>query len=162
MRNIIIIMSTLILLLSGTALFAAGNKNPVDYPEGYRVWAHVKSMVIEEGHPLYDPFGGFHHIYANGMALKPMKAGEPYPDGAVLIFDLLEAKNADHAVVEGPRKLVGVMQKDSRKFADTGGWGFEGFRGDTRERMVSDPKNACFACHESQTQADYVFSRYRK
>jgi hypothetical protein len=74
----------------------------------------------------------------------------------------LEAKSADNAVVEGPRKLVGVMQKDSKKFADTGGWGFEGFKGDTRERLVTDPKNACFACHESQIQADYVFSRYRK
>jgi hypothetical protein len=162
MRNAIAIMSTLILLLSGTVLFGAGGRSLVDYPEGYRGWVHVKSMVIEEGHPLHDPFGGIHHIYANGMALKAMKSGEPYPDGAVLIFDLLEAKSADNAVVEGPRKLVGVMQKDYKKFADTGGWGFEGFKGDTRERLVSDPKNACFACHESQIQADYVFSRYRK
>ena len=64
----------------------------VPYPEGYRDWTHVKSMVILEGHALYDSFGGIHHIYANGKALKAMKDARPYPDGSVLIFDLLEPR----------------------------------------------------------------------
>jgi len=33
----------------------------------------------------------------------------------------------------------------SLKFAETGGWGFEGFKGDIKERVVTDAKNACFA-----------------
>ncbi len=134
----------------------------VRYPEGYRNWTHVKSMVIQQGHPLYDSFGGIHHIYANGPALRAMKAGKPYPDGAVLVFDLLEAKAENNAVVEGPRKVLGVMEKDARRFAATGGWGFEGFKGDSRERVVTDPKGACFACHAGQKATDYVFSGYRK
>ncbi len=135
----------------------------VDYPEGYREWTHVKSMVIEKGHPLYDSFGGIHHIYANAKALAAMKAGGPYPDGAVLVFDLLEAvKTEDHAIVEGARKVVGVMQKDSKRFAATGGWGFEGFKGDTRERAVTDAETACFGCHAAKKDQDYVFSAYRR
>lgn len=134
----------------------------VKYPEGYRNWAHIKSMVIQQGHPLYDSFGGIHHVYANEKALKAMKGGKPYPDGAVLIFDLLEAKSENNAIVEGSRKVLGVMQKDSKKFSDTGGWGFEGFKGDTRERVVTDPKTGCFNCHVSQKNTDYVFSQYRK
>ncbi len=39
--------------------------DPVPYPEGYRNWTHVKSMVIHQGHPLFDAFGGIHHLYAN-------------------------------------------------------------------------------------------------
>ncbi len=138
-------------------------EDKVDYPEGYRGWAHVKSMVIEKGHPLYGSFGGIHHIYANAKALAAMRAGGPYPDGAVLVFDLLEAvRTADHAIVEGARKVVGVMQKDSKRFADTGGWGFEGFKGDGRERVVTDAKAACFDCHASRKDQDYVFSAYRR
>ncbi len=139
-----------------------GNKAEVDYPEGYRDWIHVKSMVIEEGHPLYAAFGGIHHIYANEKAIKALKEGKPFPDGSVLVFDLLEAKRENNAIIEGTRKVVGVMQKDAKKFSSTGGWGFEGFKGDTRERVVQDPKKDCFSCHASQKDKDFVFSTYRK
>jgi hypothetical protein len=134
----------------------------VDYPEGYRGWTHVKSMVIQEGHALYESFGGIYHVYANAKALDAMAEGGPYPDGSVLVFDLLEAVSGGNAIVEGARKVVGVMQKDSGKFKDTGGWGFEGFRGDTMERVVEDPKGGCFGCHEARKDSDYVFSEYRR
>jgi len=146
----------------GMIALADGNANKVDYPEGYRQWLHVKSMVLQEGHPLYDSFGGLHHIYANAKALSAMKAGKTYPDGAVLVFDLLEARAENNAIVEGARKVVGVMQKDAKKFAETGGWGFEGFKGDTRERVVTDAKSACFACHAGQKAQDYTFAAYRQ
>jgi len=143
-------------------LQSIANNSKVDYPEGYREWTHVKSMVIQKGHALYESFGGIHHIYANDKALKAMKAGSQYPDGAVLVFDLLEAIEKDNAIVEGKRKIVGVMQKNSKKFSSTGGWGFEGFKGDTRERVVVDPRSACYSCHLNQKDNDYVFSNYRK
>ena len=133
----------------------------VKYPEGYRGWTHIKSMVIQKGHPMYDLFGGIHHIYANDEVLKALKDSKPYPDGSIIVFDLLEAKSEKNAIFEGKRKVVGVMQKDAGKFADTGGWGFEGFEGDTKVRTVTDPKADCFNCHKSQKIADYVFSKYR-
>jgi hypothetical protein len=134
----------------------------VDYPTGYRDWHHVKSMVINEGHPLYASFGGIHHIYANKKAMKGYRSGK-FPDGSVIVFDLLTATNADNAVTEGARKVVGVMQHNSKKFAKTGGWGFEGFAGDsTSKRAVADQAaTACFSCHEPLAKSDYVFSSLR-
>lgn len=144
-------------------LYASGASNgKVDYPEGYRQWAHVKSMVLQEGHPLYETFGGIHHVYANAVALEAMKTGTNYPDGSVLVFDLLDAKIENHAIVEGARKVVGVMQKDSKKFAKTAGWGYEGFKGDSQERVVEDAQAACHSCHTGQKESNYVFSAYRK
>lgn len=151
-----------IALLLSTALLQSKSGATVDYPEGYRAWPHVKSMVVQPGHPLYDLVGGMHHIYVNAKAMEAMKAGKTYPDGAVIVFDLLEAKAENNAVVEGARKLVAVMQKDAKKFAETGGWGFEGFKGDTKERAVTDAKTTCFSCHASQKAQDYVFATYRK
>lgn len=142
--------------------FSVASENKVDYPEGYRGWLHVKSMVLQEGHPLYDAFGGIHHIYANAPAAKALKEGGTFPDGAVLVFDLLEANAADNAISEGGRKVVGVMQKDQKKFAATGGWGYEGFKGDSRARVVTDAQASCHSCHMSQKENDYVFSTYRK
>jgi hypothetical protein len=144
------------------AAVIAGTAPDVAYPDGYRNWKHVKSMVIEAGHPLYDSFGGIHHLYANDKALDGYTAGR-FPDGAVIVFDLLEAKSADHAVTEGARKLIGVMQKDRARFPATGGWGFEGFAGDSRtERLVGDAAaTACFSCHQARAEQDYVFSSER-
>ena len=150
------------ILLARIASSGDKEKPMVKYPDDYRHWTHVKSMVIQRGHPLYDSLGGIHHIYANWKAFKAMKDGKPFPDGAVLVFDLLEAKNENSSLVEGPRKFVGVMQKDSKIFSDTGGWGFEGFKSDTKERVVGELKSACFACHEARKQKDYVFSDYRE
>ncbi len=141
---------------AGIASPGSKDKPMVKYPDDYRHWTHVKSMVIQPGNPLYDSFGGIHHIYANWMAFKAMTIARPFPDGAILVFDLLEAKEENNCLVEGARKFVGVMQKDSKEFMDTGGWGFEGFKGDSKERFVVESKSACFACHEAQKHRDKV------
>jgi len=153
------ILATLSVAMTTTALAA---EPQVPYPDGYRDWHHVKSMVIEEGHPLHSAFGGIHHIYANDKALEGYRKGR-FPDGAVIIFDLLEATRADNAITEGQRKVVGVMHKDAKQFAATGGWGFEGFGGgDPTNRVVGkDAASACFACHQPQKDQDYTFSQRR-
>ncbi|RMF60061.1 MAG: cytochrome C [Calditrichaeota bacterium] len=156
---IIILVAFIIHSWWGTA--ESSSASDVKYPEGYRNWTHVKSMVLQPGHQLYEAFGGIHHIYANDKALKAMKSGAPYPDGSVIVFDLLEAQEADNAIVEGARKVLGVMEKNSRKFASTGGWGWEGFKGDTKVRVVTDPTTQCYTCHISQKDRDYVFSSFR-
>jgi hypothetical protein len=145
------------------AAAASAAAPPVPYPNGYRQWTHVKSMVIEPGHALYDAFGGLHHIYANAAAIDGYRRGR-HADGAVIVFDLLEAKSADHAIVEGARKVVGVMLKDSKRYAATGGWGFEAWKGDSRsERVVgANAADACFGCHAPQRARDYVFSTFRR
>lgn len=152
---------TLFTLASSPAL--AGGME-VDYPHGYRHWTHVKSLILEPGHPLYASFGGLHHIYANERALKGYRSGK-FPDGAVIVFDLLEVDKGGNAIAEGPRKIVGVMRRDARRFKDTGGWGFEGFaKGDPKQRAVGDAaKGACFGCHAEQAaKTGYVFSAWRE
>lgn len=146
------------------AATTVGADNPqVPYPEGYRYWPHVKSMLIQQGHPLHATFGGIHHIYANEKAVQAYRSRTGFPDGAVIVFDLLESVAADNALTEGRRKLIGVMHKDRSRFAATGGWGFESFVGDSRSERGAGARaaEACFGCHAPQRPRDYVFSRYR-
>lgn len=160
-------MRTILLALaaaSGGALSLASfaGDQAVAYPEDYRGWTHVKSMLIGEGHPLYDTFGGLHHLYANDEAMQGYAEGE-FPDGSVIAFDLLEAVSQDNAIVEGPRKVLGVMAKDADRFATTGGWGFQAFAGgDPSQPVVDDAATACYGCHTSRAEHDYVFSSYRE
>lgn len=154
--------------IAGIPLLAAGADAPagpatsVGYPAGYRQWQHIKSMVIEPGHALYGSFGGIHHLYANPAAVQGYASGR-FPDGSVIAFDLLEAVPGGNAIVEGPRKVLGVMLKDQKRFAATGGWGFEAWgAGDPQKPVVGkDAATACFACHTSQEGRDFVFSAFR-
>ena len=140
---------------------AIGDSAGVDYPSGYRSWQHVKSMIIQPGHPLEDPFGGIHHIYANSKAMSGLTGGQ-YEDRAVFVFDLLDYDDSENTIVEAARKRIDVMQYDSQQFSETGGWGFESFVGDSRtERVEQDVVTACFNCHIPAKESNYVYSQYR-
>lgn len=152
--------------LSGL-LTAAHSQQPsslevVPYPEGYREWAHVSSAIITPQSPAFKRFGGFHHIYANAKAMEGYRSGT-FADGSVIVFDLLEAQEKDGAISEGGRRFVDVMLKDSKRFAQTGGWGFEEFRGDSKtERTLSNPQEQCFQCHAKKQERGFVYSVLRK
>lgn len=150
-------------LLAAFAACLPAYSADVPYPAGYRAWTHVKSMAILPGHPLHASFGGLHHIYANAKALAGYKSGR-FSDGSVIVFDLLEADSRDHAIAGGARKVVGVMHRDARRYAATGGWGFEGFAGgDPARRAVgADAKAACFDCHAPRQSEGYVFSAWQE
>lgn len=153
---------SIVLALTLTGGAALADPGDVPYPEGYRDWTHVKSMVIEDAHPLYDSFGGIHHLYANDLALEGYRSGQ-FSDGAVIVFELLEALRADGALNEGVRKVLGVMVKDAAAHAATGGWGFEGWAGGDPDRPVvgAAAGEACFACHTAVEDSGFVFSSLR-
>jgi hypothetical protein len=137
----------------------------INYPENYRTWHHVKTAIIEKESSSFERFGGIHHIYANEKAMKGYLTGK-FPEGSVIVFDVLEADQQEGAVLEGKRRFVDVMVKNSKKFAATGGWGYEEFEGDSKDvRKIKSTKVAeteCFNCHLKKKDNDFIFSSYRK
>lgn len=131
------------------------------YPVDYRNWTHVKSMILEKGHPLYESFGGLHHIYANNKAMEGYRSGV-FPDGSVIVFDLLDVNIQNNAIMEGSRKVIGVMYKNSAVFSETGGWIFGAFKDQKGEKLDIEWKEKCYSCHLSQKVKDYVFSSFRE
>lgn len=133
----------------------------VEYPAGFRSWQHVKTAIIEPGHPLEDTFGGIHHIYANATAMSGLQNGT-YEEGAIFVFDILDYERSDFLVVESDRVRIDVMQYDDQAFADTGGWGFASFTGPGKAgRVEQDVVAACYNCHIPAKESGYVFSKYR-
>jgi len=165
MRYIAVFVLTLAVI--ATAALVSDNLSAqsggLKYPEGYRSWTHVNSMLIHsKDHPLYDPFGGLHHVYVNDKGVKALKNGGAYPDGSVLVFDLYDVKEDNGAYVAAGRKFIGLMVKDSKKYNETGGWGWDVFKSDSKTGgNVADAKKDCFSCHTSQKASDYVFSKYQ-
>lgn len=131
----------------------------VPYPEGFRQWMHLGSVISHPKDKPDAPHGLVHHIYANEKAVEGLRTGT-YPEGAVLVADwyVLKEKYAG-SFDEGPRDHTDVMVKDAR-FAATGGWGYDQFAKDsmvTRNVGPAAPKR-CYECHTKVKARDHVFS----
>lgn len=134
----------------------------VPYPNGYRRWTRVKTILVGPQSPFFKDSGGIHHIYANDKAMEGYAAGK-FPDGAICVFDLLDTKEKDGVTAEGARQRIDVMMKDSKLYSCSGGWGFERFLGDTRTpSLTEDHRKLCVGCHEQRKEHDRVFSEYRQ
>src|SRR5688572_2776531 len=137
MRRIIFLALIAMSVMALSILLRAGPADEVPYPVGYRQWPHVKTALIGPQSPAFESFGGLHHIYANEKAMEGYRSGR-FPDGSVLVFELLETRENAGVTTEGPRRRVGVMVKDVNRYAKTGGWGFESFQGDSQtERRLN-------------------------
>lgn len=153
--RIIIVLLVLLTLQTTTS-------DQVDYPEGYRTWAHVKSSIIGPTHKNFATMGGFQHIYANEAALTGYRTRN-FPDGSVIAFDWLELTENNGAFLEGPRRQLDVMVKDAKRFASTGGWGFQRFTKDSKtDRSTAPTPQDCFACHDRLKKDGLVLSSLRQ
>jgi len=156
------ILKTLSLFAIAAAASISALAGDVAYPEKFRQWDHVKSMVLKPGHPLYDAVGGIHHLYANPKAIQGYRAGGRFADGSVIVFDLFEAVDQDNAVSEGKRKAVLVMSRDARRHAATDGWGYALFTpGKPQNGLDAKGQRDCHACHQSRKDSAFVFSTWR-
>ena len=168
MRTLVTLISLSFIIGSGLFVKLAYGKSATEvaYPDGYRRWSHVKSMVIfDKNHKLYEAFGGIHHIYANKKAYKGLNnTKKRFPKGSTFVFDLLAHEEADGTYSEGDRKFIGVMTYDRKKHKSTGGWGFQVFEGDGKEAKLTTMKEqkTCFSCHVEMKKSRYVYSKWRK
>ena len=135
----------------------------IPYPAGYRRWTHIKSEGVGPQSPSFANNGGIHHIYANAKALEGYLSGK-FPDGAVIVVDWMETTDSAGVIREGARRRLDVMMKDSGRFAATGGWTYDQFKGDSEtERLITPTSFArCVTCHTRQKDSDYVYSKLRK
>ena len=119
--------------------------------------------MIGPDFPAFATEGGIHHIYANEEALSGLRFGK-FPDGSILVYDLLSTEEKGGITSEGPRRRVDVMVKDSAAYRSSGGWGFERFLGDNHGEgaLTAADRAACFSCHSKQKDHDFVFSKFRR
>jgi hypothetical protein len=146
------------------ALIAQAPKKPgiayPEYPNDPRGWRHVKTMVIfSKDNKLFDRFGGLHNVYVNAIGWPAMKNGKLYPDGSMLALELYDISTYGGAIEHRDRKGLFLMKKNAKLYADTGGWGFEYFRGNDETPTLKSMKE-CFDCHKVGKSKDYVKSEY--
>jgi len=137
---------------------------------GYEAWQVVS--ISQDGNLVAA-------ILANPVMIKAYLAGvpgsgKPFPDGAKMAKIHWTPKKMETfpaATVPGTQHDVDFMVKDSKRFADSGGWGYAVFDYDaasdtfTPGTLAGKPPQGndakCgFACHSSVKTRDYVFTDY--
>jgi hypothetical protein len=119
-------------------------------------------------------------ILGNPAMIAAYKAGapgngKPFPDGAKMAKIHWSAKKNETApgqpLVAGTLHDVDFMAKDSKRFADSGGWGYGAFEYENASKSfrpattADQPPQAndakCgFACHTVVAKQDYVFTEF--
>jgi hypothetical protein len=147
-------------LLAGASVTITAASDDVPFPASFRTWAHVKTVLVGPASAAKTELG-FHHIYANEQALAGYRTGT-FPDGSVIVYELLGTTEKDGAILEGAEKRVDVMVKDARRFAASAGWAFGSFPGGARTgSLAADRQAGCLTCHTKRKEHDYVQSDWR-
>jgi hypothetical protein len=162
MRKAILTFSLIAVLIVSFASSAQTGEMP-SFPKEFRRWAHVKSVLVGPQSPAFATEGGIHHIYANDTALEGYDSGK-FPDGSVIVYDLLETKEVAGNTIEGQTRRVDVMVKQNDRYASTSGWKFMSFSGndETNGKLTAAREATCADCHAHRKDHDSVFSEFRK
>jgi hypothetical protein len=163
----------------GIAL-TAGDKYTVQVPgglafsefKGYESWQTISVSRGEKVIAL---------ILGNPKMIEAFQAGfpgngKPAPDGAKMAkihWTPKENEFLPQQIQAGKLVNVDFMVKDSKRFADSGGWGYAVFDYDTVSDTFKPGTTAStppqgndarcgFACHTVAKERDYVFTDYGK
>jgi hypothetical protein len=157
-----------------TVAFAAQDRGALKAPngvafsefKGYESWQTVAPSVTDDG---------IKSILANPVMIQAYKDGipgngRPFPDGSKIVkIEWKKKKNDDSPYsveVPGALKSVSFIEKDSKRFPETSGWGYAQFNNDaasaTLKPFGDDSSFAmkCYKCHTIVKDKDYIFTAY--
>jgi len=170
-----------VLAISGGRAISAQDKYTLQVPNGlafsefrgYEGWSVI--AISENGGKIAVIMGNPEMIdaYREGAPGN----GKPFPDGAKMAKVHWNPKMQEtypgQPTVPGTQHDVDFMVKDSKRFADSGGWGWGAFEYDASSDTFSPATEAdsppqghdakCgFECHTLVQTRDYVFTEYGK
>lgn len=167
------IATTLLAIVAGAA-FSAQDKYALKSPsgvafadfKGYEDWAVVSSARTEEVLKV---------IVANPTMIKAYRSGipgngQPFPDGSKIAKLQWKPKKSTEApfVVDVPDTFsqAFLMEKDSKRFPKSGGWGYALFNyAPASDQFTADPTGVSdcgHACHVKVQAKDHIFHPYQK
>jgi hypothetical protein len=177
------VAAVVLLTIMGSVLLYAQSQNKDKYSlvspsgiafsdfKGYEDWSVVSSARTEDALPAEI----LKVIVANPVMIKAYKAGvpgngQPFPDGSMIAKLQWKPKKSTEApfAVDVPDvfQQAFVMEKDSKRFAKSGGWGYAVFNYDAAsDKFSPDAKSLSdcgFACHTPVKAKDYIFHPYQK
>jgi hypothetical protein len=165
-------ITAMLFIISGTVVYAQ-EKYSLASPDGvafsdfkgYEDWSVVSSARTDEVLKV---------IVANPIMIDAYKAGfpgngQPFPDGSKIAKLQWKPKKSTEApfAVDVPDFFTQafVMEKDSKRFPKSGGWGYALFNYEAAsDKFTADPSpsDCGHSCHVAVKAKDHIFHPYQK
>ena len=143
-------------------------------PKNFNEWVYVGSPLTPNAlNGGKANFPEFHNVYIEPGSYEIYKKTGEFPEGTIFFKELqltLPAENLDGSRTEAsgrgffPGKLNGadVTVKDSKRYADTGGWGYYNFNHHEPKAPTAklQPKSECAFCHTASAKKDDVWTQF--
>jgi hypothetical protein len=160
-----------LLAVSGSTSLAVQDKYTVQVPDGlafseFRGYEDWQAVSVSQAGSLIAV------ILANPVMIDAYRAGIPgngrnFPDGAKIAKIHWKMKKSAEApaptTVPDILDDVDFIEKDSRRFPDTGGWGYAQFNYDAASDTftpLGSGSTCGAACHTIVAAKDYIFTAY--
>jgi hypothetical protein len=162
-----------VLAILGSRAISAPDKYTVQVPKGlafaeFRGFEDWQSVAVSQSGDLIEV------ILANAVMIDAYRAGVPdngkvFPDGSKMAKIHWRTKKSAEApaptTVPDTLHDIDFMARDSKRFPDTGGWGYAQFNYDTASDTfapMGSGSDCGYACHTIVKAKDYVFTAYGK
>jgi Cytochrome P460 len=143
-------------------------------PKDFHEWVYVGSPLTPNAlNGGNAGFPEFHNVYIEPGSYEIFKQTHEFPEGTILFKELqltLPAENADGSRTEPsgrgyfPGKFNGadVTVKDSKRFAETNGWGYFNFNHHEPKAPTAKvkAKDECGYCHIASAKKDEVWVQF--
>jgi hypothetical protein len=156
-------------------------------PKNFNEWVYVGSpltpIALNGGKACPEPpsdssgpctgFPEYHNVYIEPGSYEIFKQTHEFPEGTIFFKELqltLPGQNPDGSRTEPsgrgyfPGRLNGadVTVKDSKRYADTGGWGYYNFNHHEPKAPTAKVKalNECAYCHIASAKKDEVWTQF--
>lgn len=174
-RTFTVVIIAASLLVAAIVALAAQDKYKVKAPNGvafsefrgYETWQDVAVSETEGGIKVILGNPAMINAYKEGIPAN----GKPFPDGAEIVK--IEWNKTPNPVspysvnVPGTLKSVSFIEKDSKRFPDTSGWGYAQLLYDAPSKTfkpfgsdASFARTVCYQCHTIVKARDYIFTNY--
>jgi cytochrome P460 len=143
-------------------------------PKGFHEWIYVGSPLtpnaLNNGNA---GFPEFHNVYIESGSYEIYKQTNTFPEGTIFVKELqltLPGQNPDGSRTEpsgrgyfpGPFNGADVTVKDTKRYAESGGWGYYNFNHHEPKAPTAKVKQRgeCAYCHIGSAKKDDVWTQF--
>jgi hypothetical protein len=130
-------------------------------------WSIAEKDVQRSSEASGHGAAGLHNVYTQPGVVEYFREHQSFPDGAVIIKELLKGETATMTTgtVSRAGKYEGwfVMVKDTQgRFKDNplwgDGWGWSLFNVDSDDAVTQDYRTECLGCHIPAQKKDWIYT----
>ena len=145
------------------------DKGNISLPKDFRSWYFLGSWGVATDEEGKVGSQGFHNVYTQPETVEAFRKSGKFPDGSVLVKELLKAKTDSMTTgeISYAAETEGwfIMIKDTEgRFKGNKlwgeGWGWSLFKAkDPTKAVTEDFKDDCLPCHDPAKNDDWIYLR---